>query len=366
MGHYVNNLSSVSIFEELSSKSHYVDKSEIVKVLDGLLCLYHELYLCISRPAGFGKTSVLHLLNAYYCKKSSCNSKKFSYINQDFHKFNIISLNMSEGDPENYTEFIDRLSREVVSELKQEFPEYSEYFIDNCDIEGAICTILEKSEFRENFILLVDEWDFYVRKCRLSEMGEKKVVWFYNVLTKSSVPFYFSIFFGIYPQNGYSIDTLANNIDDYSVLWDKKFNKCIGFTVDEVKSLVTELKSNLKIDDLLNWYGYSINEEKVMNSASIINAIRADKITSYWKSTVYSKKLINLLLENGEDTWKRLIAGEDVEFSRDSVRYLNSYYLNKEHPTKTIYELLHSGYLCIDSDNFLKIPNKDVLQEFMQ
>lgn len=277
MGVYVNDLVSIASFEKLRNKPYYVDKSKIIKMLEELVAEASTTqHFCIPRPERFGKTSVLHLLNAYYCKKSSCDSEKFSYINGDFHKFNVISLNMVGDSKQNYIEFIRELSSKVVDDLKSEFPEYAESISDNCCIDEAVNIIISKSCFKEKFILLIDDWDYYIKHCKLSE-DEEMIVWeFYNSLTKGKADFYFSIFFGRNPRypsfafplqgGNHSKISLANNINDG---W---FLEYIGFTIDEVSELFDRYDIMLEKDEYPEMY-HSIGGRKIMGANTGVNLI---------------------------------------------------------------------------------------------
>lgn len=94
MGYFVNNRSIISKFSLMKEEVLYIDKSDVIEKVAVLKKSLIQRYFCISRPRRFGKTTILQMLSAYYCKKSSALKEDFKYVDDDFKQYNVININM--------------------------------------------------------------------------------------------------------------------------------------------------------------------------------------------------------------------------------------------------------------------------------
>ena len=67
MAIYLNTNNPLKNFIELYNEKYYVDKSEIISLLNEKISSKSK-YICITRPRRFGKTSITNMLGAYYTK----------------------------------------------------------------------------------------------------------------------------------------------------------------------------------------------------------------------------------------------------------------------------------------------------------
>ena len=63
----LNTKSAYKDFNMLVHDRYFVDKSAIIEAVSARINTKNR-YLCITKPRRFGKTSVLNMLGAYYCK----------------------------------------------------------------------------------------------------------------------------------------------------------------------------------------------------------------------------------------------------------------------------------------------------------
>ena len=79
---YLNTINPLENYRELLNEEYFVDKSSIIEILNKRLFTKSK-YICLTRPRRFGKSSVAHMLGAYYSK--AVDSKNI------FDNLNIIS-----------------------------------------------------------------------------------------------------------------------------------------------------------------------------------------------------------------------------------------------------------------------------------
>ena len=67
MSGYLNTSTSFILYKQLFNSEYFVDKSDIIRAINKRIRT-NTKYICITKPRRFGKTSVLNMLGAYYCK----------------------------------------------------------------------------------------------------------------------------------------------------------------------------------------------------------------------------------------------------------------------------------------------------------
>ena len=67
MGLYLNSDSILKKYTRLYKNEYFVDKSLIINQINKLIGSF-DVYLCVTRPRRFGKTSLINMLGAYYSK----------------------------------------------------------------------------------------------------------------------------------------------------------------------------------------------------------------------------------------------------------------------------------------------------------
>ena len=63
MAVYLNTNSPLENFEFLLNSKYYVDKSNIIEKLNEIIYT-EKLYVCITKPRRFGKSSIINMLGA--------------------------------------------------------------------------------------------------------------------------------------------------------------------------------------------------------------------------------------------------------------------------------------------------------------
>ena len=102
MAVYLNTRKSFENFKELSSYEYFVDKSNIISLINKKIST-SDKYICITRPRRFGKSSVADMLGAYYTKAVNSReifdklevSESESY-EANLNKYNVISISFNK------------------------------------------------------------------------------------------------------------------------------------------------------------------------------------------------------------------------------------------------------------------------------
>ena len=166
----------------------YIDKSLIISELNKLLET-DDNNVCVSRPRRFGKTLAANMIAAYYTKgvdshdafkglKIESDSSFEEYIN----KYNVLKLDAISfyyGRIKGQSS-MEKLISLVIPEFREQFTDL--VFPDTCNIAQAIRTVYE--EKKEQFVIIIDEYDVMVRENDREEM--EPYLNFLNGLFKNS------------------------------------------------------------------------------------------------------------------------------------------------------------------------------------
>ncbi|MDE5824975.1 MAG: AAA family ATPase, partial [Lachnospiraceae bacterium] len=63
----LNTATALILYKELTNSEYFVDKSAMIEKMNKHIRT-NSKNVCITKPRRFGKTSVLNMLGAYYCK----------------------------------------------------------------------------------------------------------------------------------------------------------------------------------------------------------------------------------------------------------------------------------------------------------
>ena len=142
---------------------------------------------------------------------------------------------------------------------------------------------------KEQFILIVDEWDAICREHKAgTSVMDEYVNWLQSMFksVKANDVFAGAYMTGILPIKKYSTQSALNNFVEYSMVEPRQMGKYFGFTKDEVRTLAA--KHGMDFDELVKWYdGYQIGDELSMfNPNSVMQALDAGRCRSFWPRLV--------------------------------------------------------------------------------
>ena len=130
MAVYLNTRKSFENFKELSSYEYFVDKSNIISLINKKIST-SDKYICITRPRRFGKSSVADMLGAYYTKAVNSReifdklevSESESY-EANLNKYNVISISFNKipEDDINFNNYMNMIKTSLINDIKNAYP----------------------------------------------------------------------------------------------------------------------------------------------------------------------------------------------------------------------------------------------------
>lgn len=378
MGVYLNpgnEQFAVSVNSEL-----YVDKTELIKYTNSRIGKDRPL-ICSSRPRRFGKTMAVTMLAAYYSK--GCRSEKLfaglnisqnEFFKKHLNKYNVIFLDiqwmygnaLEEIKRNPSIKVISYIQEQVIAELKKEYPE----FVQDADI--SLPSVLAKINAltKEQFIIMIDEWDCLFREDKNNETLQKEYI---NLLrglfkgTPSGAFLKLAYITGILPIKKYGTQSALNNFREHTMVNPSHMAEYIGFTELEVKTLCQ--KYNMPFEEMQKWYdGYFFEKAgHIYSPNSVIEAIDSREFGNYWSKTeTYESLMTYIAMDFGG--LKQLIVDMlggfrcriDVESFQNDITSFHS-------ADDVITLLVHMGYLAYDTGTGnVFIPNEEVRSVFLR
>ena len=349
----------------------YVDKSGLIRIVNKSLNTEMR-YICVTRCRRFGKSMAAKMLNAYY--DNSCDSRhlfedlqiaKDPDFEKYLNKFNVIYLDMTSFVEKfkNHSGIVSKIQKIIMQEL---LATYQEIEVNEYD-DLLDCLIKISIKTGEQFILIIDEWDAICREFNnSSQTMDSYIGWLRRMFKDVNSAKVFALVYmtGILPIKRYKTESALNNFSEYSMVNPRQMAKFFGFTCDEVKALCE--KHNMDFNEFRAWYdGYSIGNEKSMfNPNSVMQAIYAEKCSSYWASTgAYDSvaHYVQLNFQGLKDDIIKMLGGGCC--SVNVTKFQNDMQIIRG-KDDILTVLIHLGYLAYDEDTLqCYIPNKEVSME---
>ena len=372
MGNYLNP-DNIDFGRALNSEI-YVDKSELIKQTNAILDTENR-FVCVCRPRRFGKTMAANMLTAYYSKgcdssemfaplKISSDDSFEKYLN----KYNVIHINMVEFSTNNtISDMIAEIEKTLLFDILDEFSDLR--FFDKTKLIRTIQDVFTKTKVP--FIFIIDEWDCVFRIKKYTPDDQTEYLNFLRNLLKDKSYVALAYMTGILPIKKYGEHSALNMFTEISITDTNRYAEFTGFTDDEVAALCD--KYSASFDDLKQWYdGYCVEGISIYNPRSVVESIRAKKISNYWTSTETYEALkvyIQADFDGLHDKVTRMIAGEKIEvntakFQNDMTTFASA--------DDILTLLIHLGYLTYEAfgkkalgRGLVWIPNAEVQQEFI-
>lgn len=360
-------------FSTAASRDFFVDKSEMIIILNDLFGSDQRGRICVSRPRRFGKTMATNMLKAYY--SSDCDSRElFSKLKLSQHpgwdkwlnKCNVLSLDICDffddsGDNEGA---LDNLKRRVVREMVKKFPDAG--LAPDTDIYEAISMVYE-SDGRP-FVVIMDEYDAPLR----FSVSEKVLREYLNFLRKMfktgllSEVVQLAYITGIIPIIREKCESKLNNFTEYTMLRPKNLAQYFGFTKDEVKMVCDE--SGIDFGKCVEWYdGYKLNGDvDIFSPYSVTEAAKSKLFEGHWTHTAAYDSLIdciNMDIDGIQADVINLVEGGSVGVDVEEYKNTLDFYSKNDILTY----LVHLGYLAYNPvDKTVSVPNLEVREEWVR
>ncbi len=360
----LNTESAKKIFNILVHDKYFVDKSGIINIINERINSTNR-YVCVTKPRRFGKTSVLNMLGAYYCK--AYNSKELfenlkigrsetyqAHLNQ----YNVINLCLNDlPDAGNtYEDYIELIKGSIEDDIKEAYPELKDRKF------RKISELLTATQ--DQFIFIIDEWD-YIFSHELYVEHHSAFLEFLRNLLKDRPYVALAYMTGVLPIKKYSTGSALNMFKEYTMLKDPFFEEYFGFTESEVEALC-ERQSALTMAEISDWYnGYQTKSgARLYNPRSVVCALEDAACQSYWTRTGKMDEILFFLKYNiseVRDDVVRMVNGTPVR-----IDIQKEYSAGQENPAtkKDIFSAMIIYGLLSYHDGMLRIPNKELMMEF--
>ena len=387
MGVYLNP--SNDNFLEILRMPIFVDKTMILSVINRFIDQCNK-YICVARPRRFGKTIAANILAAYYSK--GCDSKevfeklafgKEPSFESKLNKYNVIKidLNAELTNAEIRENALKNLIKKLKKEIREEFNTLE--FEDYETLSDYILKVYQNTG--EQFIILIDEYDVFVREQvndRITTATFDEYLNFLNGLFKNDTlkpAIALAYFTGILPIVRDKIQSKLNNFHEYTMLSMQELTEFTGFTEEEVIKLCA--KNKINFTECKRWYdGYKLSKTiidenndahdeffDIYNPRSVVAALESRKFENYWTQTssyqVITEKL-NLNFDGTKDAVIKILSGENVY--ADPKSYLNTM-TDFNCFNDVVGYLVHLGYLSYNqTEQTICIPNSEIAQEWQR
>lgn len=377
MGLYLNP--GNDFFAELVKSDTYVDKTGLIAYMNGQIGKTKR-FIASSRPRRFGKTLAVQMLAAYYCK--SCDSRKIfdqlaiagdpSYA-AHINKYDVINLDIQwmktsaiqEIKNGRVSDTISYIHREVIRELREEYPEYvNEHAVS---LPRVLADIYIKTG--KQFVILIDEWDCVFREDKDNHTLQNEYIDFLRSLFKGGPADKFvklAYITGILPIKKYGTQSALNNFRELTMTAPGGIAKYIGFTETEVKKLCKE--HEMSFAGMEKWYdGYLLSRiGHVYSPNSVMEAIENEDFQNYWSQTETYESLKVYIDMDFDGLKQRIVEMLGGARCRVEVGAFQNDMSTFHSADDVLTLLIHLGYLAYDSKREEAfIPNEEVRSTFV-
>ncbi len=374
MGRYLDSKRPLVLYEEECAGTYFVDKSAMLEELFPLIGKGNK-YLCITRPRRFGKTVMANMISAFLGRGQDSRDL-FSGLaigtsgNFDRHvnRYPVLSISMNEI-PRNcstYEQYISRLEKGLVRDLKQAWP--------GCvtDEDAAVWDILNDIFEADGarFVFVIDEWDYIFHRDFVTEKDKESYLDFLRNLLKGQPYVELAYMTGILPIAKYSSGSELNMFLEYTMVSEEKYGKYFGFTESEVDVLYgkyVEQWETAKVsrEGLRIWYdGYHTRSgERVYNPRSVSAALLNNHLGNYWTSSGPYDEIFYYIRNNiGDvrDALALLVSGLSVPVRIQEYAAVSMKITTRD---EIFSAMVVYGFLSYEHGQ-VKIPNKELMDRF--
>lgn len=368
MGLYLNPDNTA--FRQAVLDEIYIDKTELISLMNKKLNKSRVKNVCVSRPRRFGKSMAADMLTAYYSK--GCDSRKL-FAGKKVEQKELFELHLNSHDvirldiqrflfeKSHLDIFIDKIQEAVIRELE---PEYGDYFcVDQYGLPGVLGQIYAHSG--KGFVFIIDEWDCVFRFAKERKEIQKAYLDFLRGLFKGAEYVELAYMTGILPIKKYGEHSAINIFDEYSMIDPKNLGEYFGFTKEEVQSQCE--RHGIDFTEVEKWYdGYQAGEIHVYNPKSVVDVLTWKKFRSYWTGTETYEALKGYIEQNFDGLREAVIAMLGNGRCRINPRKFQNDMTSFSSKDDILTLLVHLGYLTFDeSTEEVYIPNQEVSQEFL-
>ena len=376
MGIYLNSRTAYTLYKSETEKPYFVDKSRMLEELFPLVKTGNN-HICITRPRRFGKTVMANMIASFFSKAYDAQDifQGLQIANiVDYEKyqnqFSIIHISFNElgGRCTSYAQYIERIEKRLMKDLKKEYPEAD---IDEEESAAEILLELYAENDTAQFVFVLDEWDFIFHQSFITENDKREYLMFLRNLLKDRPYVLLAYMTGILPIAKYSSGSELNMFSEFTLATEERFSEYFGFTEEEVDTLFAryqkknEKSTHVTREGLKKWYdGYHTKTgERLYNPRSVVMSLSNNNLGNYWTSSgPYDE--IYYYIENNVDAVRDDLA---LMVSGFPVPTKIREYAATSQELKTKEEIFSAmvvyGFLSYENGK-VSIPNKELLDKF--
>lgn len=386
----------ISDYVRAQSEYYYVDKTLLIKkFLD-----QKPLVSLFTRPRRFGKTLNMDMLRVFFEISDEDTSKYFVdkaiwKCGEEYRshqgKYPVIFLTFKDVKFDSWNATVEKIKgllqeeygRHQVLLYSDKISNYEkEYFsriLESTANEVELTSSLERlskmlaSHYGVAPVIIIDEYDTPIQEGYSKDFYDEIIGFMRNFFSgafKDNKNLSYGFLTGILRIAQESIFSGLNNLTVNSVM-DEEYDDFFGFTVNEVKNMLSYYGASDKEEELKAWYdGYLFGNEEIYNPWSVINYISKGFIPqAYWVNTGKNEILEDVLRVATDDITEslyNLLQDERVIATIDQ----NVVYRSLAEDPANIYSLLLvAGYLKVSKKELqadgsylceVSIPNKEI------
>ena len=393
MSSYLNSKKASLLYKDAAQTTYFVDKTamldELIPVIEQTALTNTALntavplkgksnkYICVTRPRRFGKSMIASMIAAYLGKGRNTrpvfdhlavSSREWylSHINR--HNVIYISLNSLPANCTSYQQYIDRICKRLLRDLKAAYPAVES--TEDDAVWDVLNDILESEDEDTKFIFVLDEWDFIFHRDFVTDKDKANYIDFLSNLLKDQPYVELAYMTGILPIAKYSSGSELNMFYEYTMASEERFSEYFGFTEEEANMLFARYQAltstpHITLTGLQMWYnGYHTKSGKrVYNPRSIVAALTNNNLGNYWTSSGPYDEIYYYVKHNISAVRKDLalmISGIPVQanIQEYAATSMNLATRNEIFSAMVVY-----GFLNYEK-GYVSVPNQELMQRF--
>lgn len=375
MGIYLNSKRAYNLCKIDTEQPYYVDKSQI---LEEIIPLVENggSQICITRPRRFGKTVMANMISSYFSQACDADEifnklkiSQYADYQKHLNRYRVIHISFNDLPRRcnSYREYIDRIERLLIKDIKDAYPD-----MDVDENEAVWDTLLSLNDRDDTikFIFILDEWDYIFHQGFVTEENKKEYLSFLRSLLKDMPYVIFTYMTGILPIAKYSSGSELNMFVEFTMAKSPSFSDCFGFTEAEVSALFERYlhrceEPNVTMEGLRTWYnGYhTASGERVYNPRSVVLALSYNHMENYWTSAGPYDEIYYYIEHNVDDVRDDLalmVSGISVP---TKIREYAATSMDLSTRDEIFSAMVVYGFLSYE-DGKTGIPNQELMEKF--
>lgn len=376
MGVYLNSKTAYTLYKSETEKPYFVDKTKMLEELFPLVQTGNN-HICITRPRRFGKTVAANMISAFF--SNACDARDvFDFLQiaetADYDKclnqFPVIHISFNElgSRCNSYRDYIERIEKKLLRDLKKEYAKLDLEEIDN----GADALLeLYAQDETARFVFVLDEWDFIFHQNFITEQDKKEYLMYLRNLLKDRPYVRLAYMTGILPIAKYSSGSELNMFSEFTMASEERFSEYFGFTDQEVDDLFVRYKkkrveaAQITREGLKKWYdGYHTKGgARLYNPRSVVMSLSNNNLGNYWTSSGPYDEIFYYIRNNVDavkDDLALMVSGQAIPAKIWEYAATSQELKTKE---QILSAMVVYGFLSYEGGNVF-IPNKELMDQF--